>query len=68
MSTFIYVIAWFVACLSTIITLATVIAAVTYTCADKLIDQMRGIKRTFKIFWPFVIAFIAWAYIITKPF
>jgi hypothetical protein len=68
MSTFIYVIAWFVACLSTLILLATVLAAAVYSDADRVMDQMRGIKRTFKVLWPFVIAFIAWAYVFTKPF
>jgi hypothetical protein len=68
MSTFIYVIAWFVACLSTLILLATVLAAAVYSNVDRAMDRLRGVRRSFKVLWPFVIAFIAWAYVFTKPF
>ena len=68
MSTFIYVIVWMIAILFTLRWSIVFLHWISYGRSEELIDKMRGIKRTFPLFWPFVIAFIAWAYIITKPF
>lgn len=68
MSQFILVVVVMIACLSTLLLLARVAGALTYSKIERHLDAIRGVRRSFPIFWPFVISFITWAYIIIRPF
>lgn len=52
MSTFIYIIVWMIAILFTLRWGIVFIHWISYGRAEMLIDNMRGIKRTFPLFGP----------------
>jgi hypothetical protein len=62
--TFFKIIAWVLGIGSSLLLIFRIIGAATYTQIDELRDQMNGIKRTFPIMWPAIIALVCWAFII----
>lgn len=68
MSTFIFVIAYFAAIMSSLLLIFRILGFLTYSKRDRLLDQIKGIRSTFPVFWPFVISFVAWTYIIIRPY
>lgn len=63
--TFVTVVAWVVGIASTLYTAIMVFAKLTYTERDALFDAaLRGIKRTFPVARPALLATICWAWVI----
>lgn len=62
---FVTVLAWVFGVLSTMLLVARIIGAITFTEKDRLRHAMRGEEVTFPMLWPSVIAIVCWAWIIT---
>jgi len=63
---FITIVAWPLAVLSTLLIILRIIAFFTYRELDKLKDQCKGIYRSFPIAKPSLIALISWAWLFTN--
>jgi hypothetical protein len=63
---FLLIVAWAVALVYTLLTIATVNLAGRYrnNASLRTLDELRGVTRTFPIVRRGVIAFLAWAFII----
>ena len=68
MHNFIYILIWFSAIVSTLVMIVGVIGFFTYNELEQMIDRLQGIKRSFHILFPFIIAFISWTAIFCRPF
>ena len=44
-----------------------ILGALTYTDINKLVDQMKGIRRTFPLAIPLVVSIVCWLWFIAKP-
>ena len=66
MTEFITVLAWVFGVISSIITLARIIAFFNYSEMQKLLDEVQEIKRTFPIYKCGTLAIFCWAWIITQ--
>lgn len=62
---FINALAWIFGALATLLLLARLVGYWTYTERHKVLDQLRGIERSFPITWPFTISVICWTWLIT---
>lgn len=63
---FITNLAWVFGVLSTLLLIARIYGALTYTKFEKLIDQLNGVKASFPIKWPSLVAIVCWVWIITN--
>lgn len=61
---FLNIIAWVVGIASSIVLLLRILGAATYSEVDQIRDKMNGIRRTWPVMWPGLIALICWAFII----
>lgn len=67
MSTYLLVVMVFIASISSALLLLRLLARLTYTDVDRLRDRLRGVRVEFPLFWPFVAAFLSWAYVVVRP-
>lgn len=65
MYTFITTLAYIFGTFATLRVVARIIAACTYSETQKMIDTIDGVKRSFPVTWPGILAIICWVWIFT---
>ncbi len=61
---FLHIIAWIFGVCSTLLLILRIVGAATYSKIDKLLDDIKGQKRSWPVMWPAIISIICWAFII----
>jgi hypothetical protein len=63
---FITTLAWFFGILSTLFTILRIVGFMMYSDLDKIYDKMRGVKTTYSVRIPGLIAILCWSWIISQ--